>query len=154
VRPGSIRSGEKASAKSRPAARPDSSRIGRSRSRGRLEHHQLSLAHHPRQGATRVDDIGEVWLALVRERRRHADHDRIAAAELVVVGCHAQQRTDRREALVAHILHGAAALVDLRHAALVDVDAEHLVAGLGEGDRERQPHIAQPDDPDSHDGAV
>ncbi len=31
----------------------------------------------------------------------------------------------------------------------VDVDAEHVVAGLGEGDRERQTDVAEPDDADT-----
>ena len=84
VRPGSMRSGEKARLKSRPAARPDSSRIGQqalaggARVGGRLEHHQLALVQDPRERGRGVDDVAEVRLALVGERGRDADQDRVA----------------------------------------------------------------------------
>ncbi len=47
-----------------------------------------------------------------------------------------------------HILDVALAGVDRLHLACVDVDRDHLAALLREGDRERQPYVAQPDHAD------
>ena len=68
VRPRSIRSGEKARWKSRPAASPDSSRIeaeliaGGARIGGGLERDQLPRLQHPRERGGGVDQMGEVGL--------------------------------------------------------------------------------------------
>ena len=60
-----------------------------------------------------------------------------------------QAADDRLQPLGRDVLDVGDPLADRLHAALVDVDADHLVAGLEELDRERQPDVAEPDDPDS-----
>jgi hypothetical protein len=57
---------------------------------------------------------------------------------------------ERRQALVVDVLDLAAARVDAVDRALIDVDSDDLVAGFGERDGQRQPHVAEPDDPDLH----
>ena len=58
---------------------------GRARVRRRLEHDELALAQHARQRGGGVDHRPQVGLAVLGQRRRDADHDRVDAGELVVV---------------------------------------------------------------------
>ena len=75
---------------------------------GRLEHHELPGAQHGRQRAAGVGDVAEVGLALVGERRRDADQDRVALGERGVVGGRGEPVGDRREPLVGDVLDLAA----------------------------------------------
>jgi hypothetical protein len=101
VRPGSTRSGEKARWKSSPARRPDSSRIGRQRSRG--------------DAGGRLEAAG--------------DGLQLARRDVLDVGL---------------------APAQLRHATGVDLDADDLLAGLGEAHGQWEPHVAQSNDPNAH----
>ena len=84
-RPGSTRSGENATWKSRPGREPGlfeqrhEPLPGRARVRRRLQHDQLPLAQHARQRGGGVDHRPQVGLAVLGQRRRHADHDRVDA---------------------------------------------------------------------------
>ena len=87
-----MRSGEKARWKSRPAGEPGlledrlQALAGGARIGGRLEHHELALAQDGGQRAAGVGDVAEVGLALVGERGRDADQDRVALGERGRVG--------------------------------------------------------------------
>ena len=110
VRPGSIRSGEKARWKSRPGgqARLLEDRLqalaGRAGVGGRLEHDELALAQDRGQRAPGVGDVAEVGLALVGERRRHADQDRVAVGELAGSVVTRMSGRRPRQALVGDVL--------------------------------------------------
>ena len=76
-----------------PAFRPlPSSRIGwsdlarRPRVGRRLEHDEVALAQVRRDVARGALDVGDVGLALRRERRRHGDHDRVGVGDGGEVG--------------------------------------------------------------------
>ena len=68
----------------------------------------------------------------------------------MVAGSRAGARRSGARVGVGDVLDVAAALVQRLDLALVGVEADHLVARLGEGDGERQPDVAEPDDPDLH----
>src|SRR6476659_1890811 len=57
---------------------------------------------------------------------------------------------ERREGVIADVLDVAAAFAQRLDLAWVGIEADHLVAGLGEGHGERQPDVAEPDDSDLH----
>ena len=57
---------------------------------------------------------------------------------------------ERGEALRGDVLDVAAALGEGVDLARIGIEADHLVALLGEGHRQRQPHIPQPHDSDLH----
>ena len=59
---------------------------GGARIRRRLEHHEMAATQPPADLGAGVEDDREVRLALLRERRRERDQDRVDIAEDVVVG--------------------------------------------------------------------
>ena len=81
---------------------------------------------------------------------RDADDHRFAGGEVGVVGAGPEAVAKRRQGGVGDVLDVAAALAEGLDLARVDVEADDLVAGLGEGYGERQPDVAEPDDPDLH----
>jgi len=96
----------------------------------------------------RRDDERHVRVALLAERGRHADVDRVAALEHREVGGRDEPLFGHQRAHIrgGDVLDVRAALVQLLHPLLVDVDAEHLEAGLRQLHGERQTHIAEADD--------
>ena len=98
-------------------------------------------------------DVADVGILELRERRRHADGDRVRLAQPRRVG-------GRLEASRVH--DGLASwasvtsftcewpAVQAVHDPLADVEAEHAVARLGQLHRERQADVAEPDDPEEH----
>ena len=101
-----------------------------------------------------VDDVAQVRLALVGERGRDAQQDGVAVGERSRIGRRRQAVADRGEAVVADILDAAVALREELDGPGVDVEADDVVARLGERDRERQADVPEPDDPDPHGAPV
>jgi hypothetical protein len=95
-------------------------------------------------------DDAEVRLALLRERRRQRDEDRVALAELVVVGrrAHAVVADEPAERLRRHVLDVALAAVQALDAVGVDVDEQDVVARLGEHLGQGHADVARTDDCD------
>ncbi len=116
--------------------------------RGRLEHDELTGLQPLCDVPDRARDDREVRLALLRQRRRERDQDRVGVAELVVVRRRADPPLldERRERLGRDVLDVARALVDPVDDALLDVDQDDVVAGLCEDLRQRQADVARPDD--------
>ena len=90
--PGSMRSGENASAKSSPTSRPRGLErgphdlFGRARVRRALEDDELARAEVLLDLVDGRDDVGEVRVLRLPQRRRHADVDRVEVADDGEVG--------------------------------------------------------------------
>ena len=165
MRPGSTRSGENARWKSTPAVSPEPRFedrqdlvAGRARVRRRLEHDEVALAEPRRDLLGRRAHDREVGLALLRERRRQRDQDRVGLAQLVVVGRRAQAALvdELLQLLARDVLDVALAAVQLRDALGADVDEQHRAPGVGEDLGERHADVAGADDCDvtMHSGAI
>ncbi len=101
--------------------------------------------------AARGVHVGEIGLALMRERRRDADDDRVAIRELLRVGGEGQPLSDQRlEALGGHVLDPGLPALEALHGVLVHVEADDVRCSLGKRDRQRQADVAQADDPYTH----
>ena len=156
VRPGSTRSGEKASEKSSPARRPDSSSSGTRCSRvvpGKVVDSSTmswpraitparareAFSSGPRSGSRlRVSGVGtqtRIASASWSSTKRVVKLQRSSIAPRRSEGMSSTWEWPSRSA------------ADL---GLVDVDADDVDAGLGEADRQRQPDVTQSDDPDAH----
>ena len=100
---------------------------------------------------TRRAEDAEVRLALRRERGRERDQDRVALAELVVVGRRAQAvlADEPAERLRRHVLDVALAAVQPVDPVGVDVDEQDAVARLPEHPRHGHAHVARADDCDT-----
>ena len=103
-------------------------------------------------------DEREVRLAILRQRRRHAHDHVVAGGHLGVVDGGAQEAgfDEPREHLRADVLDVRVAGVQARHAGSVRLHTEHGVAGLREGDGQRQSDVARSDHCNAriHDGAA
>ena len=155
--PGSSRSGLKARKKSRPGSRPagaqdrqddlaGGARVGRA-----LQDDELAGPQPRGDRLGRVDDVGEVGLAGLGQRRRDADDDDVRLVEPI-------ERSRGLEALLAHLADRrvgdvadvAFALLELGDLRRVDVESEDGDPALGEGPGQGQADIAQADDPDAN----
>ena len=116
----------------------------------RLEHDELTLRDHAGQRARGVQQRAEVGLAVARQRGRDADEDRLRLVQLDEPRREHAAVQDRAEALLRDVLDVRPAVAQRGDLGLVDVDADHVDAGLGEADGQRQPDVAHPDDPDAH----
>ena len=163
--PGRRAPGEKARWKSTPARQPRAALedrqhlvAGRARVRRRLEHDEVARAQPRRDLLGRRAHDREVGLALLRERRRQRDQDRVGLAQLVVVGRRAQAALldELLQLLARDVLDVALAAVQLRDALGADVDEQHRAPGVGEDLGERHADIAGADDCDvtMHSGAI
>ena len=119
--------------------------------RRRLEDHQPALVEDPGELAGGIDQVARgpargglraEWERRSRSRRRRPAPDTRRVA--VNRSATASSRSER------DVLDVRLAAAKARNASLVRVDAHHLAAGLREGDRERQPDVAEPDDPYLH----
>ena len=92
----------------------------------------------------------EVRLALLRERCRQRDQDRVGVAQLVVVGRRAQPVVvhEPLQRLGGDVLDVALATVEHRHPLGVAVDEKHAAARLGEHLGEWDADVAGSDDGD------
>ena len=118
----------------------------RARIGGRLEHDQLALLHHRRQRGGGVDHVAQVRLAGVGQRCRDADDHRVARAQIREAAGRGQAAVERGEPLRGDVLDVAPVLGEGIDLARIGIEADDLVALLGEGDRKRKPHIPQPHD--------
>ena len=154
--PGSSRSGEKARKKSRPRAKgrrlqdPAEELVRRSRIRARLQDDELPGPERRCDLPRRRDDVAHVGLALGRQRRRHADEDRVRLREPREIRRRREPPGGHRglQPPAVHVLDVALApaeRVDLRR---VDVEAEDREALLDERERQRKADVAQAEDPD------
>ena len=157
IRPGSTRSGEKARWKSIPAVSPEpaledgENLVSRCAGIGRrLEHDQVALAEAGRDLSGRRPNDREVGLALLGERGRQSDQDRVRLAQLVVVGRRAQASlVDQLLQLGAgDVLDVALAPVQLRDALGADVDQQDRASGVGEDLGEGDADVSGSDDCD------
>jgi hypothetical protein len=93
---------------------------------------------------------GEVRSAVGVDRGRHADHHRVGLAEPRLVAGQVELRLVEgdQEPLVVGRRQVATAAADLVQPVLGDVDPEHAVAGVAQGQRRRQADVAEADDRD------
>ena len=123
---------------------------GRSSTRARRAGRAAARRASARVASTQRAEVG---LAVRGQRRRDADEDRVAARERLGVGGRLDAVGDGREALGGDVLDVGVAVADRADLARVGVEADDVVARLGEGDGERQAHVAEADDPDGHSAA-
>jgi hypothetical protein len=117
-------------------------RIGRG-----LEGDELTRTRDACHGRGGRLDVGHVRLAVATERRGHGDEDRVGSGQVRLV--RRETRPDRqrgREGPIAHVVDVRSTGVEIGDALLGDVEADHVEAGPGGRHRQRQPHVAEPDD--------
>jgi hypothetical protein len=93
----------------------------------------------------------EIGILRAGDRRRHAHDDDVRLGQVGRRRLHDPEarRKGRREALVRDVVDRRTAGGELLDARGVGVDPLDLEAGLDEGDRERQPDVAEADDRDA-----
>ena len=85
------------------------------------------------------------------QRRGHGDQHRVAVGQVARSRCSAAEAlADRRAAARRGCPRCSSRRAERGHAARVGVDADHVVALLGERDGQRQADVAEPDDADLH----
>ena len=121
---------------------------GRARVGRRFEHDDLARLEHRADRACGGLHVGEVGLALLRQRRRERDQDRACALELVVVRRrgNASGRDVLGKRFGRYVLDVAPAGVDPVDELGDHVDDERASARFGEGLGQRQADIAGADD--------
>jgi hypothetical protein len=113
---------------------------------GALQRQELPGPQVRQQRVHRARDVAHVRLARLRERRRHADDERVGArGERVVRGGLEAALERLGDAFGGHRADVAAALAERLDLRRVDVEADRAEAGLGEAAHERQAHVAQAD---------
>jgi hypothetical protein len=120
----------------------------------RLQDDQLVALHDVCEDAGRVDERAKVGLAVRRQRRRHADENGIATRQVRRARRDLQARGDVAQPAGVDVLDVGHAAIEPLDLAGVDVDADDVVALLGEGHGKRQPDIAEPHDAHPHGAAV
>ena len=113
-----------------------------------LEHDELARPQVGRHRLGRRHDVGDVRRARLRQRRGHADRDRVELADHPVVRGGGEAAVEVVEALGRDVHQVRALLADRAHSLLVDVDAGHGEARLGEHHRQGQAGIAEAHDAD------
>jgi hypothetical protein len=93
----------------------------------------------------RVHDVGDVGVAALVERRRDADDHRVRLLQRVEVGGREELLALEllRELRARDVVDVALALRERVDALRVDVEADDLEPFLGEGEAERQSHVAE-----------
>src|SRR5262249_33542766 len=124
--------------------------VGRAGIRGRFENDQLTGLQARTHGIHGQDDIGEIRVAGLAKRRRHADVDRVHVVQLRhVVGRGQLLGLDGRGKLGARdVADVALALVDGVDLVEVDVEPGNLEPGLREFNRQRQADVPKTNDAD------
>src|SRR5262249_7670437 len=104
----------------------------RTRVRRRLEHDEVALAEPGRDPLRRLEDDRQVRLALVGERRREGDQERVGLAPRVVVagGGEAPGVDQLAERLRGDVLDVALAAVELLDPRRLRLDEHDRAAGL------------------------
>jgi hypothetical protein len=117
---------------------------------GRLQHHQLPGPQPLRDLVGRLAHVREVGLAVTAERRRHAHEDGVALGEAV----ERRRRLDPAppeglgHALLADVADVRLAALECPRLVRIQVEAGHGEPALLEKQREREPHVPEPDHPD------
>ena len=113
-------------------------------SRG-FQHHQRSLLEVGRDGIARLEDVGNIRLAILVQRRRHTNDDRLDLA-------HARKIRRSRQALCLHHFTNRCRInvfnvttpgvdgLDLRP---IHVQTDHFHSVSGKLQTQRQPHVSQ-----------
>ena len=122
--------------------------LGRSRIRRRLKDDELAVSEVRCHGLGGRDDVGQVGRPRLRERRRDADRQRIELGHRAVIRGRLDPPVDLAVALDRNVDEVGAALLEGAHLRIVQIDAGDLEPGLRERHRERQPRVAEADDPD------
>ena len=128
----------------------DEALTGRPRVGGRFEHDKLALLEHACQRAASRHQGTEVGLAVTGERRRDRNDHSLRLREVGVPSCAPKPIPHGRQALGGDVLDVADALLDRRDSARVDIEADHVVTGLGKRDAQRNAHVPQSDDSYRH----
>ena len=105
---------------------------------------------HPGELRRGVDEVGEIGLAVVRQRSGDADDHRLAGRQLPVRVRGSEALDDRAQPIRGHVLDIGLAASQTLEPPRVGVDADHVAARLGKGRRKRQAHVSEPDDPYLH----
>src|SRR5262249_25378500 len=123
----------------------------RARIGGTLEHHELPWPQTLRDRPGRIHDVGEVGLARVGQRRRNADDNRVGLIEPPEV---------RRclEPVLSHLAdRDLRDVPDIAFPALqagyfhrIDIESQYRDPSIAKRSRQRQSHVAQTNDPDTH----
>jgi hypothetical protein len=113
-----------------------------------LQDHELVRLQLGGDGLGRRDDVPQVGRARLGQRRRHADRQRVEPGDHVVVRAGRQLALEARVAVRGHVDEVGAPLLDRADAVLGHVDADDVVARLGEGHRERESGVAEADHAD------
>ena len=115
---------------------------------GGFQNDELALAQGLGDGGGGGLDIGHVGLALLGQRRGHADDDAVGLAQTVEIGGRGEQtrRDHLTDGLRGDVLDVTFALREGLDLAGVHVEAQHLHAAPRELSDQRQAHVSQPDD--------
>ncbi len=117
---------------------------------GALQGDDLAGAQVGREGLGGAQDVGEVRLAVVVERRGDAEDQRIDLRGAGGVGGGLEAlRARLADRLLAQVRNGALAVVEGRHLLGVDVEAEDPEAFLNEAEHQGQADVAEADDADA-----
>jgi hypothetical protein len=122
--------------------------LGRARVGCRLQHDEVIGAQVLGHGLGRGDDMGDVGRAGLRQRCGDANRHRVEVGDRRVVSGRPQAPIEVVVALRGHVDQVRAALAHRLDPGFVEVDADHVKAGLRDRDRERQPCISEADDPE------
>ena len=116
----------------------------------RLEDDELAGPERRADRLGRRDDVAQVRVLGLAERRGHADRDRVALGEARHVrrGDDPAVRRERRQLRRGHVADVAVARVHAVGDRGAHLEPEDLVAGLGDLDGEREPDVPEADHAD------
>jgi hypothetical protein len=109
---------------------------------------------HARELRRGLDEVREVGLAVVGERRGNADDHRLAGGQCAVRVRGRKALGDPAQAVGRDVLDIGLAAPQTLDAPGVGVDANDVATRLRECERQGEPHVAEADDPYLHAGSV
>ena len=112
-----------------------------------FEYDQLALAQMWRDRVCRVFDIGQVRLAVRRQRSRDADDDGVHIPQLFETrrGAQAAGGNGGADFLAWNVPEIALAGIDAGGLSRIDIETDHSEARRPGGEGKRHAHIAKPD---------
>jgi hypothetical protein len=117
---------------------------------GAFKHDQLAFTNMRSDGLDRVCDIAQVWFAMLIERGGHADDDRVHLRDFRVICRGAKSGLLRFLNGVGENANDVGtAGVEGFHLVRRNVEAGYPEALATEEQRQRQPNVSHPDDPDA-----
>ena len=126
--------------------------VGRARISGGLQNHHRALPQMRRNRNGRLDDVGNVRLAVFVQWRRHADDDRLHGLDFIEI-CRSRKAFGRElglDGLAFDVLDVTLSLVQGIYFDRIDIQSEHFDSRPCELQRKRKPDITQPDDRNFH----